>query len=255
MPVLRKIMLKQKTSAARIDSEGNMRKLFQLPILLIAASLAGCAQSVGLGNFSLLSDEPAAETAPAAEGQIVALAPGEIPPVPARRPGKRPRGAQLAAAKAAQLPEAEAAPASEATQPAKPEGSGSGFSLASLGEAFKAKEGEGPDSILVDQPPIEAYSLIAARIKYCWLNPSTPRLPNHGFHAEIAPGEAQEAKIIVYQKAEDGRRGTSVVKVNISAESSGSLISTQNSRLDAANTAAFKADLARWAKGDDRCKA
>jgi hypothetical protein len=225
-----------------------MRKLFQPPILLIAASLAGCAQSVGIGNLSLLGGgEPAAETAPAGEGQIVAPAPGEIPPLPVRRPGKRPRGAQLAEAKAAPVPAGEAAPA-------KPEGSASGFSLASLGEAFKAKDGEGPDAILVDQPPVEAYSLIAARIKYCWLNPSTPRLANHGFHAEIAPGEAQEAKIIVYQKAEDGRRGTSAVKVNISAESSGSLISTQNSRLDPANIAAFKADLARWAKGDDRCK-
>jgi hypothetical protein len=226
-----------------------MRKRFQPSILLIAAALSGCAQSAGLGNLSLLgSGAPAEESAPAAEGQIVALAPGEIPPLPARRPGKRPRGPQLAEAKT------DAPVANDAAQPAKPEGSG-GFSLASLGEAFKAKEGEGPDTILVDQPPVEAYTQIASRIKYCWLNPSTPRLPNHGFHAEIAPGEAQEAKIIVYQKAEDGRRGTSVIKVNISAESSGSLISTQNSRLDPASTAAFKADLARWTKGDDRCKA
>lgn len=232
-----------------------MRKLFQPLALLIAASLSGCAQSAGLGNLSLLGGgEPAAEALPAGEGQIVALAPGDIPPVPPRRPGKRPAKTQLAEANTGST-SAAATSAEGAQPPAKPEGGDTGFSLASLGEAFKAKEGEGPDSILVEQPPVEAYSLIAARIKYCWLNPSTPRLPNHGFHAEIAPGEAQEAKIIVYQKAEDGRRGTSVVKVNIAAESSGSLISTQNSRLDAASTAAFKADLARWAKGDDRCKA
>jgi hypothetical protein len=226
-----------------------MRKVLQPSILLIAAALSGCAQSTGLANLSLLGGgAPAEESAPAAEGQIVALAPGEIPPLPVRRPGKRPRGQQVAEAKT------DTAVANDAAQPAKPEGASGGFSLAALGDAFKAKEGEGPDAILVDQPPVEAYTLIASRIKYCWLNPSTPRLPNHGFHAEIAPGEAQEAKIIVYQKAEDGRRGTSVIKVNISVESSGSLISTQNSRLDAASVAAFKADLARWTKGDDRCK-
>jgi hypothetical protein len=227
-----------------------MGKLLRSSILLIAAALSGCAQSSGFGGLSLLGGgQPAAEAGSPAEGQIVVLAPGEIPPVPTRRPGKRPANIQLAEAKTAP------APSGEGEQQTKSDGSGSSFSLASLGEAFKAKEGEGPDTILVDQPPADAYSLIAARIKYCWLNPSTPRLPNHGFHAEIAAGEAQEAKIIVYKKADDGGRGTSVIKVNISAESGGSMIATQNSRLDAASTAAFKADLARWTKGDDRCKA
>jgi hypothetical protein len=225
-----------------------MRKSVQLSVLIVAAALGGCAQSSGLGGLSLLGGgEPQAEAVPDANIQLAVLSPGEMPPLPSRRPGKR-----RATPAAAEATDTAASSGDAAAEPAKTEGSG--LSLASL-NPFTATAGEGPDSILVEQPPVEAYSLIAHRIKYCWLNPSTPKLPDHGFHAEIAPGEVKEAKIVIYRKAEEGRRGTSALKVNITAESSGSLIATENSRLDPAMTAAFKADLARWAKGDDRCKA
>ena len=224
--------------------------------LVMTAMLAGCAASSGLGVLGEAGPEGAAP-APDAQVQLTALPPGETPPLPSRRPGKRP--------KAAAAPVAVAAVAQPAEAP-KPESSG-GFSLASLGgslfastpaSAEKAEEQEpesGPDTVHLPQAPVAAYSLLAQRIKYCWLNATSPRLPNHGFHAELAPGEIREAKMVVYEKNAEGRRGTSVFKVAITGDADGSTVSAQNVRLEKATEAGFKADLARWANGDDRCKA
>jgi hypothetical protein len=230
-----------------------MLKPFRLALLSgIAALLTGCGGAMSGLDLSLLNSTPASEEAAPAgdQPQLAALSPEETPPVPTRRPGKRPRAPAANATQPA--PAAAPEPAQTASaENAKPEG----FSLASLGNAFSSSPGEGPDSILMDKPPIEAYSLLAQRIKYCWLNPTGPRLPNHGFHAEMAPGEVREAKMVVYEKAPDGRRGTSAYKIDITAESNGALVSTRNVKLSKGDETAFKTDLARWAKGDDRCKA
>jgi hypothetical protein len=224
--------------------------------LVITAMLAGCAASSGLGVLGEAGPDGAAP-APDAQVQLTALPPGETPPLPSRRPGKRP--------KTAAAPVTVAAVAQPVEAP-KPESSG-GFSLASLGEglfastpasADKAEKQEpesGPDTMHLSQAPVAAYSLLAQRIKYCWLNATSPRLPNHGFHAELAPGEIREAKMVVYEKNAEGRRGTSVFKVAITGDADGSTVSSQNVRLEKATEAGFKADLARWANGDDRCKA
>jgi hypothetical protein len=235
--------------------EGRFRRRGTPAALALTLLLGGCAQTTGLGALSVLTGGESASEAAAADGeaqlQLAAAAPGEIPPIPTRRPGKRPRSPALPAE--ASVPEAPAAAAP--AEPAKQEGSG--FSLASLGNSlFSGKPGEegGPDAISIDQPVIGAYSLLAQRIKYCWLNATAPRLPNHGFFAEIPAGEVRETKMIVYEKNAEGRRGTTVFRVDITAESGGSLVTSQNARLDKPTEAAFKADLARWAKGDDRCK-
>jgi hypothetical protein len=226
--------------------------------LAMTAMLAGCAASSGLGALGEAGPDGAAPS-PDAQVQLTALAPSETPPLPSRRPGKRPKAAAAPVAVAAAQP---AAPA----EGQKPESS-SGFSLASLGGGLfastpasgdKVEEQQpdsGPDTVHLAQAPVAAYSLLAQRIKYCWLNVTSPRLPNHGFHAELAPGEIREAKMVVYEKNAEGRRGTSVFKVAITGDADGSTVSSQNVRLEKATEAGFKADLARWANGDDRCKA
>ena len=221
--------------------------------LLAAVLLAGCAQMSGLGDVSLFGGgENAAQASPDAQAQPAVLTAAEIPPLPAHRPGKRPRSAsQLAKA---QTPEStgSVAPASTQEQPAKAESSG--LSLAALFSPSSSPSASGPDAVLADQNPLAAYSLLAQRIKYCWLNPSAPRLPNHGFYSDLPAGEIKEARMVVYEKDPDGRRGTTVFKVDITGDSDGSVISSQNVKLSKDLEAGFKADLARWAKGDDRCK-
>jgi hypothetical protein len=233
----------------------NLRTLLRPSALLLAAVLGGCGQMSGLSNLSLLgSTQDSADAAPDGQVQLATLTPEETPPVPSRRPGKRPR---TPATQTAQAP-ATTASTTAAGDEAQPEKEESGISLASLGNISLfsgSSSGGGPDAVLIDQPPVQAYSLLAQRIKYCWLNPSSPRLPNHGFHAELPAGaEIKEAKMVVYEKDKDGRRGTTAFKVDITAESDGALVSARNVRLDKAMEAGFKADLARWSKGDERCK-
>ena len=234
----------------------SMRAL-QPSALLLTALLAGCASSSGLGGLALLGDAQTAQAAPDGQVQVATLEPGETPPLPTRRPGKRPRTATA---------KAKAAPPQPSPPPAaEPKSEGSGFSIASLGQINlfsasatpeKAAEPEsGPDSILVSQPPVAAYSVLAQRIKYCWLNATKPLLPNHGFFSELPPGEVRETKMIVYEKNAEGRRGTTVFAVDITADSGGSVVTSRNFKLDNATDGAFKSDLARWVKGDDRCKA
>jgi hypothetical protein len=231
----------------------SMRALPRFAALVLAVQLGACGQMSGLSGLSLLGGDTqdAAAAAPDAQLQIAVLNTQETPPLPKRRPGKRPpalvRGSQANAGGAA--------PANEPAPEQKPESSG--ISLASLGNfnLFSGSaEAGGPDAVLIDQKPVEAYSLLALRIKYCWLNPSSPRLPNHGFYSDLPAGEVKEAKMVVYEKSPDGRRGSTVFKVDITAEPNGALVAAHNYRLDKALEASFKSDLARWAKGDDRCK-
>jgi hypothetical protein len=236
--------------------------------LALAMTLGGCASMSGLGGLTAASEGQADGAAVAAQPQLVTLSPAETPPVPSRRPGKRPRALQQAKAGAAAPVTTASVPAAESAEPAKSEGGG-GFSLASLGsmlssstsaapaspEADKAEATpSGPDIVSIDQPPVGAYSLLAQRIKYCWLNATKPLLPNHGFFSELPAGEVREAKMIVYEKNAEGRRGTTVFAVDIAADSGGSTITSRNVKLEKPMEAGFKADLARWVKGDDRCK-
>lgn len=224
-------------------------KLIGLAALTLPVLLAGCGGSMGSAGLQLLSGgERAEESAAPAQAESVALAPEETPPVPTRRPGKRP---PATAGKTPEQAVAASAGSENAQAAAQKE---EGFTLASLGKGLLAGEPVGPDSVLMEESPVAAYTLLAQRIKNCWLKPGQTKLTNHGFHAEVAPGEAREAKIVVYEKAADGRQGVSAFRIDITAQSSGSLVSSRNARLDPALESGFKADLARWAKGDDRCK-
>lgn len=275
--------------------------------LILAATLGGCASSSGLGGLaSMGSGQPPANDASAAQPQAVALSPAETPPMPARRPGKRPRAlaqrTQVAGVAPATVTDAPSSGVNGEAAPQAPSGGGL-FSLAGLsrlnpfttsatppdaaaegaataggasasastaataststagtggGTGTTAGTGEqpsGPEVVSIDQPPLGAYSVLAQRIKYCWLNATSPRLPNHGFYSDIPAGEVRDAKMLVYEKDAEGRRGNTAFKVEITADSGGSLITSRNFRLDKAMEGGFKADLARWVKGDDRCKA
>ena len=218
--------------------------------LVVAMLIAGCAGPSGVTGLSLLgSGEPAGEASASAQVQLATATAEDMPPLPTRRPGKR--GRNIVAKTDAATPAIPPSP--DAAQSPEPEGSG--LTLASLGQISLFSGPSSPDSVLIAQPPVAAYTLLAQRIRACWLTPGSPKLTNHGFHAEVAPGDIKEAKIILYERADDGRRGVSAFRIDITAESSGALISSQNTRLEQKLDVSFKADLARWAKGDERCKA
>lgn len=222
---------------------GVMRAIATLMGIALAACLGACSQS-GLPDVSLLggSEQATAEAAaPAAEeGVVVANA----PPLPVREERRRKAGAKTPAAKA---------PA-QAASPAETSQKEAGLSLPSLGDVkIFSPAAYASDTAQWEQDPVGVYSVLAQRIRACWLKPGASKLPDHGFHADVAPGD-KDATIVIFKKDENGRRGLLTFRIQISGDlGGGSTVRAENRRLDAKMDLAFKADLARWAKGKSDC--
>lgn len=230
-----------------------MRAIRGLAAFAVVASLGACAQSTSMPDIGLFGGgpEPTAAPAPAAPPkQVVAEKPAANAPAASRNAKKAAPAKGSTAVAAAKAP---AAPANTAAK--EQESSGSGLSFGSLSQMTLFTGSTTPDSVETRAAPVATYSMLAQRIHACWFTPGKPQLTNHGFHAEVAPNGSGDAKIIIYEKGPDNKRGIQVFRITISGSgSSSSVVSSENRRLDAKLDAAFKADLARWAKGDDRCK-
>jgi hypothetical protein len=199
--------------------------------VLLIALLGGCSQNAGLQQFSQLLPGGGEETA--AEAESPEEDPAGGPPLPernARRAGV-----------------AESASEGETEQ--------AGLTLPNLSDVklFTASA-HAPDTTQWDEKPVLVYTRLAQQIRACWLTPAAPKLPDHGFHAEVGPGDPDEAKIILYKKAEDGRRGLQAFSLTIDGQLTGSTVRALNRKLDNKLDQAFKSDLARWSKGDQNCK-
>ena len=225
-----------------------MRAVASVAGLVIAASLGACAQGAGLPDMGLLGGMSAdanetAATAPQTE--TAAVNPADMPPLPSRNPKKRQATPNRTLTAANQPP-----PASERREPE------TGFSLSSLAQMniLTAGTPAAPDSIQSEASPVATYTLIAQQIHACWLTPGAPKLPNHGFHADVSPQDASTARIIIFEKGPDKKRGVQVFKITISGSGGGSVVTSENHRLDTKLDGAFKADLVRWARGDSSCK-
>jgi hypothetical protein len=204
-------------------------------VVLFAAALGGCAQGSGLANLSLLQPGGAEQTASA-----------ETPPPPASTPV----AATAGAAGGPPLPERNARRVAQAAQRPESRQSG-GLSLAALADVkILSAAPTVSDASEWEGRPVAVYSQLAQQIRSCWLTPGASKLPGHGFHAEVAAGDPSEAKIILYEKAPDGKRGLQTYRLVIESRgSSSSLVKAENRKVDAKLDQTFKADLARWAGG------
>jgi hypothetical protein len=157
------------------------------------------------------------------------------------------------------LPVRNALRAGVETASAEKNGGGGLFSLPDLPdlpdvEALAAAAPAEPSSVSQwEENPVGVYTVLARQIHSCWLNPAAPKLDNHGLHAEVAAGNADKATIIVYQKNEEGRRGSQVFRIEIHGEFSGSSVEAKNRKLDKTQDFAFREDIARWSRGDQQC--
>lgn len=217
-----------------------MRAFARAAGFVVAVALGGCAEGIGLPDMPMLSGasgNAGGTVYAAAQGPAVVAALGDLPPLPERNPVKR-RVATSQGGRAANKAES------------------SSFSLSSLAKMNILAAGAPvtPDTVHSESSPVAAYTLIAQQIHACWLTPGASKLPNHGFHASVSPKDGSTAKIVLYKKGPDKRRGVLVFRIAIGESGGGSVITSHNRRLDAKLADAFKADLARWAKGDDRCK-
>ena len=103
------------------------------------------------------------------------------------------------------------------------------------------------------EKPVGVYTVLARQIHSCWLNSQSPKLKNHGLHAEVASGDADKALIVIYRKNKKGRPDLNVLRIKIQGEFSGSSVETKNRTLGKKQDFAFRKDIARWSKGDQQC--
>ncbi len=206
-------------------------------IALIAA-LSGCAQGSGLAQISLLGSGPSADAVPDAAATTPETDDPHMPPVPDRNARRVKGGATKVAA------------ASDGS----PSQSG-GLSLSGIANVklFTATASNAPDTTQWEQAPIAVYTQLAQQIHACWLTPGSPKLTNHGFHADVAPGGSNTATIILFQKDPNGKRGLQAFRISIDGALTGSTVRAENRRLDKPLELSFKSDLVRWSQGKLDC--
>jgi hypothetical protein len=221
-----------------------MRTVAGLVGVALVAGLGACAPMSGLPDVSVFGGGQADAPAPAGPQDGAGVEVANAPPLPARNVGKRkPKpGTQLAAA-----PAPAPAPAKEEKQAA--------LSIPSLSDVkLFGTIAYAPDQSNWEGGPIAVYTQLAQQIKLCWLMPGKTKLTNHGFHAEVSPDDSNTAKIVIFEKDPEGKRGVQAFRINIAGSGDGSTVQSENRRLDKDMDAAFKADLVRWSKGDASCK-
>ena len=227
-----------------------MRAVVSLSGMVLFTALSGCASMSGLPDVSLFHSGNAETTAASKPEAAPAVEIAAAPPLPARNVRKRQvkkPGTQLASGPR---------PKADKPQEEKPkEEQQASLALPGLPDVklFTAA-GYAPDSVSWDGAPVAVYTQLAQQIRACWLTPGKSKLTNHGFHAEVSPNDSSNAKIIIYEKDPQGKRGVQAFRINISGGSSSSTVQSENRRLDKTLDVAFKADLARWSKGDQGCK-
>lgn len=224
-----------------------MRAVASFSAAALVAALSACAPVSGLPDVSLFgggNDTQAEATTAANPAETAGADVAGAPPLPARDVRKRRTKpvSQLAAGRR---------PQDEKPQEEKQ----ASLALPSLPDVkLFAASADAPDSVNWDGAPVAVYTQLAQQIRACWLAPATTKLPNHGFHADVSPNDANNARIIIYEKDPQGKRGVQAFRINISAGGGGSTVQSENRRLDKTLDGAFKADLARWSKGDQSCK-
>jgi hypothetical protein len=228
----------------RMTSGENMRVFAGLMGLVIVGMLGGCASSLSMPTL----DVDLFEGSGAATGaEDVAMAPpAEPPPLPARNP-KKPKTANGRQSQMAASRFDTRTPGATEKTDKKNDGS-----FLSQMNPFKVGAPAVSDTVKTDLSTTAVYTVLAQQIHTCWLTPAAPKLPKHGFHAEVAPN-SQHAKIVLYKKTANNKRGLQVYRIIIDSGMTSS-ITAYNHKLSAKMDEDFKRDIARWIKGDSRCK-
>jgi len=128
--------------------------------------------------------------------------------------------------------------------------------LAACGGSVPAAPSTGGQrSVLPATTPVQAYSMVARQMKGCWFNPADPILTKHIFRAEAGAGGASgsDTKIVVYDRANDGRLGLKAYTVAFEPRSKGTIVTTQNLRLPSALGQKLTSDIGYWIQGGTTC--
>lgn len=208
-----------------------MSAAIRICCLLLVAALSGCAQSSGLLNLSMLQSGDA-NTPPPVADTIAPVENSSRPPLPERSARRVAQARPVA--------------------PAEPKQGG--LSLAALADVkILTASTDAADTSEWEARPVVVYTQLAQQIRSCWLKPGASKLPGHGFHAEVGAGDPDQAKIVLYEKAPDGKRGLQAFRLLIDGRFSGAIVKAENHKLDKKLDQTFKTDLVRWAQGNREC--
>jgi hypothetical protein len=213
-----------------------MNAISKLCSFILIAILGGCAQTSALSQLTPFGSGDEAETTASIVSEEAG--PENGPPLPVKNAFRGSAG------KAERL----------ASSSEKAGSKQAGLSLGALSDVklFTATA-YAPAATQWDDKPIGVYTKLAQQIHACWFKPGAPKLIDHGFHAEVAPNNPSEAKIIIYKKDPNGKRGLQAFRISIDSSLNGATVTAENRRLDKKLDESFRTDLARWSKGNSAC--
>lgn len=106
----------------------------------------------------------------------------------------------------------------------------------------------------VTASPVEAYTRVARGIMTCWLSAERPLAGRYRFFGDAKTNASGgEAKIIIHEKAENGRKGLKAYSIDFSPSGDTTDVAASNARLSKAHGEQLDADVMRWATGGIGC--
>ena len=101
--------------------------------------------------------------------------------------------------------------------------------------------------------PVDAYVMLAGRIKPCWFHPANPLFPEHVYRADVSPG-GEKVKITIHDKKDDlGRPGATAYSIDFKQSGGKTLVTTRNRSMTPEQAAKMKFDINRWKAGKTDC--
>ena len=104
------------------------------------------------------------------------------------------------------------------------------------------------------EAPTATYIRIARGAKACWFAPGRPLNGTYVFAGEVQPpSKGGDAAIVIYERADDGRRGLKAFNVSMTPSGEGTAVGRSNSRIPEPFATRMLSDVDRWVEGATGC--
>ncbi len=102
---------------------------------------------------------------------------------------------------------------------------------------------------LATAKPVDAYVMLAGRIKPCWFHPANPLFPEHVYRADVSP-DGQKVKITIHDKKDDiGRPGKLAYSIDFKQSGARTIVTAKNRTMKPEQAAKRQYDINRWKAG------
>lgn len=106
---------------------------------------------------------------------------------------------------------------------------------------------------LATAKPVDAYVMLAGRIKPCWFHPANPLFPEHVYRADVSP-DGEKVKITIHDKKDDlGRPGALAYSIDFRQSGGKTIVTARNRSMTPEQAAKMQFDINRWKAGKKDC--